>query len=353
TVKRLTKLLDKPKREFQTLKRAVFRLHQNESLPIARRSLFNDEVSISNNTGTKPPTPLRTLHEHSHPNSSGFQNPIILSARQTGRIIDARDILLIQRTCTFQGLRSEDLLHHVKHYLSIFDNIQADGTTRDTSGIRFFHLSLKGKATKWFDRIPPTQITTWDQLVSQFLEYFFLMTNPAEQVCLSRGDMYDDPSHLRVGSDVHEGAVIDVHEGKLSLRVGSVTIAFNIRKSMKSKHSCNDYLYCADHTTKLVQEQWADTVNHDRKWTEEEEEENSNEELPKQLEYVFLQENNQLPGVISSALSIVEKSRILEVLRNHKGAIAWSITNIKGIESSFYTQKILMEYEFKPSVKPQ
>ncbi|GJS87852.1 DNA-directed DNA polymerase, partial [Tanacetum coccineum] len=73
-------------------------------------------------------------------------------------------------------------------------------------------------------------------------------------------------------------AVID-HEGKLSLRVGSETITFNIRKSMKSKHSRDDYLYCADHTVKLVQEQWVDIVNHDGKWTEEEEGEDSNKAL--------------------------------------------------------------------------
>ncbi|GKD61244.1 DNA-directed DNA polymerase [Tanacetum coccineum] len=186
-------------------------------------------------------------------------------------------------------------------------------------------------------------------------------------------------------------AVIDVHEGKLSLRVGNETITFNIGKSMKSKHSRDDYLYCADHTAKLVQEQWVDTVNHDGKWTEEEEEGDSNnalavsfyprtepveplewktlenrlkpssveppkielKELPEHLEYAFLQENNQLPVVISSALSTDEKTRLLEVLQNHKGAIAWSIADIKGIDSSFCTHKILMEDEFKPSVQPQ
>ncbi|GKA38233.1 hypothetical protein Tco_0730784 [Tanacetum coccineum] len=76
-------------------------------------------------------------------------------------------------------------------------------------------------------------------------------------------------------------------------------------------------------------------------------------ELSEHLEYAFLQENNQLPVVISSALSATEKTRLLEVLRNHKGAIAWSIADIKGIESSFGTYKILMEDEFKPSVQPQ
>ncbi|GKE81680.1 hypothetical protein Tco_1551680, partial [Tanacetum coccineum] len=153
----------------------------------------------------------------------------------------------------------------------------------------------------------------------------------------------------------------------------------------------DDYLYCADHTAKLVQEQWVDTVNHDGKWIEEEEEEDSNnalavsfypraepveplewktlenrlkpssveppelelKELPEHLEYAFLQENNQLPVVISSALSTDEIKRLLEVLRNHKGVIAWSIADIKGIDSSFCTHKILMEDEFKPSVQPQ
>ncbi|GKB82290.1 hypothetical protein Tco_0949185 [Tanacetum coccineum] len=76
-------------------------------------------------------------------------------------------------------------------------------------------------------------------------------------------------------------------------------------------------------------------------------------ELPEHLEYAFLQENNQLPVVISSALSTDKKTRLLEVLRNHKGAIAWSIADIKGIDSSFCTHKILMEDEFKPSVQPQ
>ncbi|GKC92283.1 hypothetical protein Tco_1157725 [Tanacetum coccineum] len=159
---------------------------------------------------------------------------------------------------------------------------------------------------------------------------------------------------------------------------------------MKSKHSRDDYLYCANHTVKLVREQWVDTVNHDRKWTKAEEGDSKEvqafsfcpkmepveplewkapenqlkplsieppelelKELPEHLEYTFLQENKQLPIVISSVLSTVEKARLLEVLKNHKGAITWSIADIKGIDSSFCTHKILMEDEFKRSVQPQ
>ncbi|GJZ07258.1 hypothetical protein Tco_0541051 [Tanacetum coccineum] len=92
TVKRLTKPLDEPEREFRRLRRAVLQSHQNESLVIASRNLFNDEASLSNNTGPKPPTPSKTLHEHSHPTSSGFQNPITVPTEQTRRIIDSRGI---------------------------------------------------------------------------------------------------------------------------------------------------------------------------------------------------------------------------------------------------------------------
>ncbi|GJZ48538.1 DNA-directed DNA polymerase [Tanacetum coccineum] len=149
------------------------RSHQNESLAIAGRNLFHDEASSSNNTGAKLSTPPKTLHEHSRPNSSGFQNPITFPTEQTGRIVESCNIWLIQSTCTFKGSKNEDPLCHVKHYLSIVDNIQADGATRDTSRLRFFHFSLKGKVAKWLDRIPLTQITTWGQLVSRFLDHFF------------------------------------------------------------------------------------------------------------------------------------------------------------------------------------
>ncbi|GKD41386.1 hypothetical protein Tco_1261593 [Tanacetum coccineum] len=49
---------------------------------------------------------------------------------------------------------------------------------------------------------------------------------------------------------------------------------------MESKHSAMITYTALIHTAKLVQEHWVDTVNHDGKWTkEEEEEEDSNKAL--------------------------------------------------------------------------
>nr|GEY80884.1 hypothetical protein [Tanacetum cinerariifolium] len=179
----------------------------------------------------------------------------------------------------------------------------------------------------------------------------FSINPPSRQICLSppTSEKRDDEDErlLSIFKQIHINlpfleAMIHMPKGaKLSLRVRNETITFNIGKSMKSKHSRDDYLYCADHTAKLIREQWVYTIDHDRKWAEVEEEGNSNEE------------NNQLPVVISSALSAFEKARLLKFLKNHKGTIAWSIADIKWIYSSFYTHKILMEDEFKPSVQPQ
>ncbi|GKE11722.1 reverse transcriptase domain-containing protein, partial [Tanacetum coccineum] len=71
------------------------------------------------------------------------------------------------------------------------------------------------------------------------------------------------------------------------------------------------------------------------------------------LEYAFLGNNLEFPVIISSLLSAKENELVLEVLAKHKRALAWKVTNIKGISPSFCTHKILMEDNFKPIVQPQ
>nr|GEZ84469.1 reverse transcriptase domain-containing protein [Tanacetum cinerariifolium] len=55
-------------------------------------------------------------------------------------------------------------------------------------------------------------------------------------------------------------------------------------------------------------------------------------ELPSHLEYAFLEETNNLPVIIAKDLKDDEKEALLKVLKSHKRAIAWKITNIKVIK---------------------
>ncbi|GJU00926.1 hypothetical protein Tco_1111264 [Tanacetum coccineum] len=76
-------------------------------------------------------------------------------------------------------------------------------------------------------------------------------------------------------------------------------------------------------------------------------------DLPSHLEYAFLEENDKLPVIIAKGLKNDEKDALLKVLKSHKWAIAWKITDIKGIDPCFCTYKILMEDDYKPTVQSQ
>nr|GEW04565.1 reverse transcriptase domain-containing protein [Tanacetum cinerariifolium] len=48
-----------------------------------------------------------------------------------------------------------------------------------------------------------------------------------------------------------------------------------------------------------------------------------------------------------------EKTALIKVLKSHKQALAWQLSDIKGIDLKFCTHKILMEDDFKPAVQHQ
>nr|GEV62465.1 hypothetical protein [Tanacetum cinerariifolium] len=55
-------------------------------------------------------------------------------------------------------------------------------------------------------------------------------------------------------------------------------------------------------------------------------------DLPLHLEYAFLEGDNKLPVIISKALRDKEKSALIKVLKSHKRAITWKLSDIQGNE---------------------
>nr|GEV24433.1 reverse transcriptase domain-containing protein [Tanacetum cinerariifolium] len=76
-------------------------------------------------------------------------------------------------------------------------------------------------------------------------------------------------------------------------------------------------------------------------------------DLPPHLKYAFLEGDDKLLVIIAKDLSVEEKTALIMVFKSHKRAIAWKISDIKGIGPEFCTQKILMEEEFEPAVQHQ
>nr|GFB89540.1 reverse transcriptase domain-containing protein [Tanacetum cinerariifolium]GFB89560.1 reverse transcriptase domain-containing protein [Tanacetum cinerariifolium] len=76
-------------------------------------------------------------------------------------------------------------------------------------------------------------------------------------------------------------------------------------------------------------------------------------DLPSHLESAFLEGSDKLPVIISKELKDEEKTAILKILKSHKRAIVWKISDIHDLYPRFCTHKILMEDDFKLAVQHQ
>nr|GFA73860.1 reverse transcriptase domain-containing protein [Tanacetum cinerariifolium] len=76
-------------------------------------------------------------------------------------------------------------------------------------------------------------------------------------------------------------------------------------------------------------------------------------ELPPHLEYAFLGDNGKWPVIKAKDLSSNEKTALINVLKTRKNAIAWKLTDIKGIDTKFCSHKILLEEDYSPKVQSQ
>ncbi|GJW15667.1 hypothetical protein Tco_0019800 [Tanacetum coccineum] len=58
-------------------------------------------------------------------------------------------------------------------------------------------------------------------------------------------------------------------------------------------------------------------------------------ELPPHLEYAFLEDDNKLPVIIAKELSLGEKADLIKVLKSHKRAIAWKLSDKRVLDPDF------------------
>ncbi|RVW28992.1 Retrovirus-related Pol polyprotein from transposon 297 [Vitis vinifera] len=71
--------------------------------------------------------------------------------------------------------------------------------------------------------------------------------------------------------------------------------------------------------------------------------------LPAELKYAYLEEGNKAPVVISSSLTVSQEDNLLRILRKHKKAIGWQISDLKGISPLICMHHIYMEEGAKPT----
>ncbi|CAN6551449.1 unnamed protein product [Malus baccata var. baccata] len=75
--------------------------------------------------------------------------------------------------------------------------------------------------------------------------------------------------------------------------------------------------------------------------------------LPEHLKYVFLGESKTLPVIIAADLSNYEEEQLLQVLKEYKTVLGWTIADIKGISPTMCMHRIFLEENSKSSIEAQ
>ncbi|KAI3673298.1 hypothetical protein L6452_39415 [Arctium lappa] len=75
--------------------------------------------------------------------------------------------------------------------------------------------------------------------------------------------------------------------------------------------------------------------------------------LPTHLKYAYLMEEEKFSVIISSNLSSEQEEKLIELLKDHKKVIGWTIADIKGISPSLCQHKIILEDNSIGKVQPQ
>ncbi|XP_020992634.1 uncharacterized protein LOC110278738 [Arachis duranensis] len=75
--------------------------------------------------------------------------------------------------------------------------------------------------------------------------------------------------------------------------------------------------------------------------------------LPPSLKYAYLGDSNTYPVIINSSLNEEQEEKLIQMLKQHKDAIGWTLADLKGISPSMCMHKILLEEGAKLSRQQQ
>ncbi|XP_057740090.1 uncharacterized protein LOC130957236 [Arachis stenosperma] len=171
---------------------------------------------------------------------------------------------------------------------------------------------------------------------------------------------------------------LDAFTGTYSFEVGDKTIKFNLEEAIKHPPEEHSVLQCdvIDEVVAEVQEEDHNKLcyhiveetddqegehekvveNELRKLDEKEPQLEAKSELkplPSHLKYAFLEDKQKFPVIIASELSSEEEEKLLDVLKNYKKAIGWSLADIVGIYPRKCMHRIFLQEGARPVRQPQ
>ncbi|GJW00056.1 hypothetical protein Tco_1555307 [Tanacetum coccineum] len=94
-------------------------------------------------------------------------------------------LLNLVTAIAFHGFENDDPHSHIRRFTKITQTVKLDNVPGDVVKLLLFLFSLEGAAWAWLEKEPSNSITTWNYLVSKFIDTFYNSLSQSDQDSLN------------------------------------------------------------------------------------------------------------------------------------------------------------------------
>ncbi|GJY47051.1 reverse transcriptase domain-containing protein [Tanacetum coccineum] len=116
---------------------------------------------------------LRSMEELLQAPTDGVGDAIVVPPILANQFELKIGLLNLVTAIAFHGFENDDPHSHIRRFTKITQTVKLNNVLSDVLKLLLFSFSLEGAARTWLGKEPPNSITTWNDLVSKFVNCFF------------------------------------------------------------------------------------------------------------------------------------------------------------------------------------
>ncbi|GKC42506.1 reverse transcriptase domain-containing protein [Tanacetum coccineum] len=115
---------------------------------------------------------LRSIKELLQAPADGVGDAIVVPPILANQFELKIGLLNLVTAIAFHGFENDDPHYHIRRFTKITQTVKLN-VPSDVVKLLLFLFSLEGAARTWLEKEPPNSITTWNDIVSKFVNRFF------------------------------------------------------------------------------------------------------------------------------------------------------------------------------------
>ncbi|GJW37688.1 reverse transcriptase domain-containing protein [Tanacetum coccineum] len=133
-----------------------------------------EEDDMAGQAPPQGPIPdLRSMEELLQAPTDGVGDAIVVPPILANQFELKIGLLNLVTAIAFHGFENDDPHSHIRRFTKITQIVKLNNVPGDVVKLLLFSFSLEGAARTWLEKEPPNSITTWNDLVSKFVNRFF------------------------------------------------------------------------------------------------------------------------------------------------------------------------------------